>query len=46
MIRKEGNQWVVRTSDGSKVLGRHLTKEEALKQLRAIEVSKQSGKKR
>jgi hypothetical protein len=36
MIRKEGNEWVLYTSDGSRVLGRHKTKEEALRQERAI----------
>lgn len=40
MIRKEKNKFVVRDSSGKKVLGTHKTKEEALAQLRAIEISK------
>lgn len=40
MIRKRGNKWVVLDKKGKKVLGTHSTKEKALSQLRAIEISK------
>ena len=40
MIKKVGNKWVVYGKDGGKRLGTHDTKEKALKQLRAIEMSK------
>ena len=39
MIVKQGNYWVVKSMAG-KVLGKHKTKEEALKQLHAVEASK------
>lgn len=39
VIRKEKGKWVVKSHDG-KTLGTHPTKEKALKQLRAIEISK------
>jgi len=42
-IHKEGNQWVLYTKDGSRVLGKHSTKEEAKKQEIAIEISKHSS---
>lgn len=37
MIRKEGNVWVLYTSDGKRVLGKHKTKKEAQAQERAIQ---------
>jgi len=40
MIRKKGNKYQVLDSKGDKVLGEHLTREDALKQLAAIEISK------
>lgn len=40
MIRHEGDEWVVRSADGRKVLGRHKTEDEAKAQLRAIEAAK------
>ena len=40
MIKKVGSKWVVYSKDGSKKLGTHDTKEKALKQLAAIEISK------
>lgn len=40
MIRKRGNKWVVLDKKGKKTLGTHPTKEKALAQLRAIEISK------
>lgn len=40
IIRQEGDKWVLYSSDGKKVLGRHDTKEQALAQERAIEVNK------
>lgn len=42
-IRKQKNQWCVFSKDGSKKLGCHSTKEKALKQLRAVEISKAMG---
>lgn len=36
MIRKKGHEWILYTRDGSRVLGRHDTREEALAQERAI----------
>jgi hypothetical protein len=42
MIRKQGNQFVVLDSAGKKVLGKHKTKEKAMKQIAAIEISKKS----
>jgi hypothetical protein len=36
----EGKPWCLYTKDGSKLLGRHPTKESAEKQERAIQVSK------
>lgn len=44
-IRKVGNKWIVTPKDSRKVLGRHDTKEEAQKQLAAIEISKAKKKK-
>ena len=41
MIRKRGSVWVVLDSAGKKVLGKHTTREDAVKQLQAIEASKQ-----
>ena len=40
MIRKRGSKWVVLDKSGKKVLGTHPSKEKALKQLQAIEISK------
>ena len=40
IIRQEGAEWVVRTHDGARVLGRHATREAAEAQLRAIEANK------
>jgi hypothetical protein len=40
MIRKEGNKYVLRTKDGSKVLGRHNSKASALRQERVIQANK------
>ena len=40
IVRHEGDDWVVRTRDGKKVLGRHKTKADADAQLRAIEANK------
>lgn len=42
MIVKEGKQWVLRSKDGSKVLGRHPSKEAAEKQEWAIEAAKKA----
>jgi hypothetical protein len=40
MIKKENNKYVVYDSSGEKKLGEHATKEEAVKQIAAIEISK------
>ena len=39
-IRKRGNKFIVTNKAGTKVLGTHDTRKEALKQLAAIESSK------
>ncbi len=44
MIVKKNNKWEVRDSSGKKVLGTHETKEDAVKQLGAIESSKKRRK--
>ena len=43
MIKRRGNKWVVTDKSGKKVLGTHPSREKALKQLRAIEISKMRG---
>lgn len=40
MIRKEGYKWCVYNHTGTRLLGCHRTKREALAQLRAIEINK------
>ncbi len=40
MIKKVGTKWVLYDSKGKRVLGRHDTKQDALKQERAIQLSK------
>lgn len=45
MIVKDGNEYIVTNKTGTKILGRHKTKAEALAQLRAIEISKYYQKK-
>jgi len=40
VISKQGDKWVVKSSDGKKVLGTHDSEEKAKKQLAAIEISK------
>jgi uncharacterized protein len=42
MIVKEGDEWVLKSKDGEKVLGRHKTREEAVAQERAVEAHKHS----
>jgi predicted nucleotidyltransferase len=44
MIVKQGNKWQVKDSSGKKVLGTHTTKQEAIDQLAAIEISKKKRK--
>jgi hypothetical protein len=46
VIKKVGKQWCVFNSTGTKELGCHDTKQAALKQLAAIEISKQKRGKR
>jgi hypothetical protein len=40
MIRKVGSKWVLFTKDGSRKLGEHPTRKEALSQEAAIEMRK------
>jgi len=40
MIVKKNNKYQVKDSSGKKLLGEHSTRKEALRQLRAIEISK------
>lgn len=44
MIKKKGNNYIVLDKLGKKVLGKHKTKKEAMKQLQAIEISKKKKK--
>jgi len=44
MIAKENGKFVVKDSSGTKILGTHDTKEEAVDQLQAIEISKKKRK--
>lgn len=44
MIRKTGTKYKVLDSAGKKVLGTHPTKEKAIKQIAAIEISKKNNK--
>jgi hypothetical protein len=44
MIIKHGNKWQVKDSSGKKILGTHGTKQEAMDQLAAIEISKKKRK--
>ena len=39
-IERRGRDWVVLSSDGKKVLGKHKTRAEAVRQLRAVEAAK------
>jgi len=41
-VLKRGNKWVVTDKSGKKVLGTHPSREKAIKQLQAIEISKAS----
>jgi hypothetical protein len=43
-VAKRGKDWVVLDSKGKKVLGTHPSKEKAVKQLQAIEISKIKAK--
>ncbi len=40
MIKKHGTIWILYTSDGSRILGRHKTRADAVRQERAINISK------
>lgn len=40
MIKREGSQYVLYSSDGSKVLGRHRSKADAKRQEVAIQIAK------
>lgn len=44
MIKKQGKNWVVTDSSGKKILGTHPSKERAMKQLAAVEISKKEKK--
>lgn len=39
-IKKRGNKWIITTKDGSKTLGTHDSKNDAIKQLQTIEANK------
>lgn len=40
MIKKKGKDFVVTTKSGKRVLGKHKSRKSAVKQLQAIEISK------
>lgn len=40
MIERKGKNWVLKTKDGKRVLGTHPSRESAMAQERAIEISK------
>ena len=42
-VVKRGNQWVTQKADGSKVFGRHGTKQEAQAQQRALYAAEKKG---
>lgn len=44
-IMKSGEKWFVTTSSGDRVLGSHRSKQKALNQLAAIEISKKKRQK-
>ena len=44
MIRKQGSQYVLYTKDGSRVLGRHNSRDAAEKQEKAIKASERKKK--
>lgn len=43
IIKSEGDEFVLYTRDGTRVLGRHKTREDALRQERAIQISKHAA---
>lgn len=45
MIKKEGSAYVLYNHTGTKVLGRHATREKAVKQEQAIKANESKGKK-
>lgn len=45
MIVKQGTKYVIKSEDGSKVLGTYDSKEQAVKRLRQIEFFRNKGKK-
>lgn len=42
MIRQEGTEWLLYNKDGSRILGRHKSKEDAMAQERAIHINKRA----
>lgn len=44
IIKKENNKWVLYSKDGKKVLGKHNTKKDAIKQEIAITLNKGKNK--
>ncbi len=40
MIVKMGNEWILLDRNGERILGRHATQEDALRQERAIQIAK------
>ena len=43
VVKKSGSKWVLKSKDGKKTLGRHGSKEKALRQERAIQANKKRG---
>lgn len=39
-VKKRGNKWVVTNKNGTKTLGKHDSREDAVKQLQTIEANK------
>jgi len=44
MISRQGQMYILHSKDGSKILGRHRTREDAERQEAAIEIAKQREK--
>lgn len=45
MVKKVGRKWVLYTKDGSKVLGKHDSRQDAIRQEVAIDISKSKKEK-
>jgi hypothetical protein len=44
MIKHSGNKWIVTDSSGEQILGTHESKTKAIRQIQAIEASKEERK--